>query len=58
MVARRGRGPVEEADAGVRWNDPAIGVDWQIDEPLLSDKDTHAPLLAGIAHDRLPVFVA
>lgn len=47
---------VKEADAGVRWNDPAIGVDWQIDAPLLSDKDTHAPLLADIAQDRLPVF--
>lgn len=49
---------VKEADAGVRWNDPAIGVDWQIDVPLLSDKDTHAPLLGDIAHDRLPVFAA
>ncbi|MDR7194353.1 dTDP-4-dehydrorhamnose 3,5-epimerase [Luteimonas terrae] len=49
---------VKEADAGVRWNDPAIGVDWQIDGPLLSDKDTHAPLLADIAEDRLPVFAA
>ncbi|VXA95302.1 dTDP-4-deoxyrhamnose-3,5-epimerase [Luteimonas sp. 9C] len=49
---------VKEADAGVRWNDPAIGVDWQIDAPLLSDKDAYAPLLADIAEDRLPVFAA
>lgn len=49
---------VKEADAGVRWNDPAIGVDWGLDAPLLSDKDTHAPLLADIAEDRLPVFGA
>lgn len=48
---------VKEADAGVRWNDPAIGVDWKIDAPLLSDKDTRAPLLADIVEDRLPVFV-
>lgn len=47
---------LKEADAGVRWNDPVIGVDWQIEDPLLSDKDTHAPLLADIAEDRLPVF--
>ncbi|ATD68530.1 dTDP-4-dehydrorhamnose 3,5-epimerase [Luteimonas chenhongjianii] len=47
---------VKEADAGVRWNDPAIGVEWQIDAPLLSDKDTNAPLLADIPEDRLPVF--
>ncbi|NYZ62271.1 dTDP-4-dehydrorhamnose 3,5-epimerase [Luteimonas deserti] len=49
---------VKEHDAGVRWNDPAIGVDWQVDAPLLSDKDAHAPLLADIAEDRLPVFAA
>ncbi len=49
---------VKEADAGVRWNDSAIGVEWQIDSPLLSEKDTHAPLLADIAEDRLPVFAA
>lgn len=49
---------VKEADAGVRWDDPAIGIDWSVDAPLLSDKDTQAPLLADIAEDRLPVFVA
>lgn len=47
---------VKEADAGVRWNDPAIGIDWSVDAPLLSDKDNQAPLLADIAEDRLPVF--
>ena len=46
------------ADAGVRWDDPAIGVDWPVAEPLLSDKDTRAPLLAEVAEDRLPVFAA
>ncbi|SDG47599.1 dTDP-4-dehydrorhamnose 3,5-epimerase [Dyella sp. 333MFSha] len=45
-----------QADGGVRWDDPAIGVDWPISEPLLSDKDRKAPLLADIAEDRLPEF--
>ena len=45
-----------QADAGVRWNDAAIGIDWPVSEPLLSDKDTRTPLLADIAPDRLPVF--
>lgn len=49
---------VKEADAGVRWNDPAIGIDWPVDAPLLSDKDTQAPLLVDIAGDRLPVLTA
>lgn len=46
------------ADAGVRWNDAAIGVDWPISAPLLSEKDERAPLLADVAEDRLPVFTA
>lgn len=47
---------VREADAGVRWNDPAIGIDWPDLSPLLSDKDAAAPLLEDIDPGRLPVF--
>src|SRR5690606_18729953 len=47
---------VKEADAGVRWNDGDIGVDWPIAEPVLSAKDSSAPFLAEIAEDRLPVY--
>lgn len=46
------------ADAGVRWDDPAIGVDWPISEPQLSAKDEAAPLLADIAPERLPTFAS
>ncbi len=28
-----------EADAGIRWNDPDIGVEWGIENPILSEKD-------------------
>jgi len=36
-----------EHERSVRWNDPALGVDWQIDfEPTLSARDRDAPLLA------------
>ena len=28
-----------EADGGIRWNDPEIGVEWGIDKPILSAKD-------------------
>lgn len=41
-----------EADGGIRWNDPDIGVDWGISEPILSEKDTKNPFLKDIA----PVF--
>ena len=34
-------------DRGIRYNDPAIGVDWgEVNESLLSAKDTTSPLLA------------
>lgn len=35
-------------DGAVRWDDPAIGVDWGATAPILSDKDAKAPLLAEI----------
>ncbi len=47
-----------KADAGIRWNDADIGVDWPISAPLLSDKDAKAPLLKDVAADRLPIFAA
>jgi dTDP-4-dehydrorhamnose 3,5-epimerase len=48
----------KSADAGVRWDDAAIGIDWPIDSPLLSDKDGKAPFLAEVAEDRLPIYGA
>ena len=38
-----------EADAGIRWNDPEIAVDWGIKEPVLSDKDANSPFFKDIA---------
>jgi len=40
-------------EAGIAWDDPEVGVDWQVDEPLLSERDRRAPRLAEIA-DSLP----
>lgn len=34
-----------EADAGIRWNDPEIGVEWGVENPLLSEKDKNNPFL-------------
>ncbi len=28
-----------DAERGLRWDDPTFGVEWPIDEPILSDKD-------------------
>lgn len=35
-----------ELDRSIRWNDPAIGIDWGIDSPILSLKDQTSPFLA------------
>ncbi len=35
-----------DCEHAVRWNDPEIGIEWPISDPLLSDKDRTAPLLA------------
>jgi dTDP-4-dehydrorhamnose 3,5-epimerase len=34
----------------VRWNDPAIGIDWGVKTASLSARDAAAPLLAEIKH--------
>ncbi|GAV12372.1 dTDP-4-dehydrorhamnose 3,5-epimerase [Paenibacillus sp. NAIST15-1] len=34
-----------EHDRGILWNDPAIGIKWPTDQPILSDKDMKHPLL-------------
>lgn len=40
-------------EAGIAWDDPEVGVDWQVNDPLLSERDKNAPRLAEIA-DSLP----
>lgn len=34
-----------EADAGIRWNDSEIGVEWGAENPILSEKDKKNPFL-------------
>ncbi len=34
-----------EAESGLMWNDPDIGIRWPIDTPCLSEKDRYYPLL-------------
>ena len=40
-----------EDEGGLIWNDPEVGIDWPITDPILSDKDTKHPGLQAI---RLP----
>ena len=32
----------------VRWNDPALGISWGIEAPIISGRDATAPLLADV----------
>ena len=41
-------------EVSIRWNDPAIGIDWGVETPSLSAKDADAPLLAEIKN--LPLY--
>ena len=43
-------------EGGVIWNDADIGIDWPVDAPLLSAKDTAYPRLSEIAEAKLPIF--
>jgi dTDP-4-dehydrorhamnose 3,5-epimerase len=43
-------------DRGVLWNDPAIGIDWQTESPLLSEKDKRYLPLAQIPREQLPRY--
>ncbi|HEY1854819.1 MAG TPA: dTDP-4-dehydrorhamnose 3,5-epimerase [Solirubrobacterales bacterium] len=40
-------------EAGIAWDDPDVGVDWRVSEPLLSERDQAAPRLAEVG-DQLP----
>lgn len=35
-----------KGESGIRWNDPAIGIEWPVKDPILSDKDANAQSLA------------
>lgn len=42
-----------EYDRGIIWNDPKLGIDWGIDNPLVSDKDAKLPKLKDIDDSEL-----
>jgi dTDP-4-dehydrorhamnose 3,5-epimerase len=40
-------------ESGIAWNDPDVGVEWPVKDPLLSERDKGAPTLSEVA-DSLP----
>jgi dTDP-4-dehydrorhamnose 3,5-epimerase len=37
-----------QAEAGIQWNDPEIGVEWPVADPIVSARDAALPPLAEI----------
>lgn len=37
-----------EHDRAFRWNDPAVGIEWPASDPILSERDRNAPVLAEV----------
>jgi dTDP-4-dehydrorhamnose 3,5-epimerase len=45
-----------ECEGGVAWNDPDLGIDWKVREPILSVKDEKFPRLRDIPAGKLPSY--
>lgn len=45
-----------ESEGTIRWDDPQIGIDWPISDPVVSDKDATAPFLSAIDRKKLPRY--
>jgi dTDP-4-dehydrorhamnose 3,5-epimerase len=42
-----------EGERGLLWNDPDLGIDWKIENPILSEKDQSQPELSEIPNSDL-----
>jgi len=45
-----------EDEGGLLWNDPGVGINWPLKEPLLSDKDKTYACLSAMLSDLLPKY--
>lgn len=43
-----------ETEHRIRWDDPAIGIVWPMERPVMSNKDAAAPQLSAVPVDHLP----
>jgi dTDP-4-dehydrorhamnose 3,5-epimerase len=40
-------------ERGIRWDDPDLGIQWPISDPILSEKDSRFPFLKELSHEDL-----
>ena len=40
-----------DGQVSIRWDDPDLGIDWGVTDPILSEKDADAPLLRDASRD-------
>ena len=43
-----------QTEGGILWNDPDVGIDWPLESPQFSFKDSQYTCLSEIPQDRLP----
>jgi dTDP-4-dehydrorhamnose 3,5-epimerase len=43
-------------ELGVAWDDPSVGADWGVAEPVLSERDRANPARVDLADDLRPVY--
>ena len=34
----------KQAEGSIKWNDPELGINWEIENPIVSEKDQNAPM--------------
>ena len=40
-----------DLERGIRWDDPDLGIDWPVADPILSERDRHHPGIADAPRD-------
>ena len=45
-----------EYEHGIIWSDPSLGIDWLVNDPIVSEKDEKYSSLKDIPKDKLPVY--
>ena len=44
------------SEQGILWRDPDLGIEWPVEDPLVSDKDSKYSFLKDVSSERLPVY--